>query len=297
MSAAEATVEMDGDTLRRHLRQLHPLNQLDEAALVRLMPALRVVRYAAQTPLYRVGESPADNFYVLQGCVCLYDRDWTPQLNIQPDPHGEAMPLPYAVPAEERALVVEPALVLQVDRALLAQATQRSQAGAGAGRVRSIAAAPTASAAPAPPVTASPADAVADASGSRVLVVEHHPAEARACRALITATGLLSDWVTSAEEAIELLQIERYGAVFLDVLLPQGDAFDVVKFIRESGPSRPRIIAMADALHEDRAGCLAAGMDDVIGKPLTAAAMHAKLVGSGFCFTTKAQVEPAALAA
>ncbi|HUP91744.1 MAG TPA: response regulator [Solimonas sp.] len=288
---------MAGETraeLRQRLRRLHPLNQLTDEALSRLIPELRVVSYAASTSLYGIGESPEDNFYVLSGCVCLHDADG-PQMKIRPAHDQDVVPLPYAVPSDERAAVVESSVVLQVSRALLLQALEQGDAPgeADSSAPAGPAAAPNALPQPAVPsatVAGTAAHTFALTSGSRVLLVEHQSAEASVCRALLKSMELRSDWARSAEEAIELLQIEQYGAVLLDLQLPDGDALDVVKFVRQNGPAilRPGIIALTGS-YGDREGCLAAGMDDVICPPLTAETLAAKL-GQGGQHTAKRRV-------
>lgn len=265
MSAGDGGPEMQSDALlRQHLHRLYPLNQMSPDALARLLPALRVVRYAAKSPLYGAGDCPVDCYYVLEGCVWLYDRDGgTPQLKIRAESTDEAMPLPYAVPADERAVVVEDSIILQVDRALVTRARRQVRA-------------PTPAPAPAPVAAAPPQPA--PPRSNRILLVEHQPDEAAPCRTVLKSMGLPTDWVRSAEEAIELLGIEQYGAVILDLHLPDGDSFDVVKSVREriDGASRPRLVALA-AAGDDREGCLAAGMDEFIGRPVSAIAMRAAL--------------------
>ena len=283
-SDAPGVVEIRGhirdDLVRHHLARLHPLNQLTEEALTRLMPSLRLVRYPANTPLYAIGDSPADNFYVLTGCVCLYDRDG-PQMTIRPGRDQDAITLPFGVPSDDRAQVVESSVILQVNRALIGQVTQRGGASAVADRSVPVQAASAQPEAPAAAASAIPEQASATEKERRVLLVEHQPADASSGRELLKSMGVRTDWARSAEEAIELLQIEEYRAVLLDLQLPDGDAFDVVKAVRQLGVPRPTLIAMAELLNGDREGCLAAGMDDVICKPLSADVVRANLALGG----------------
>ncbi|MFZ4854943.1 MAG: response regulator [Desulfuromonadaceae bacterium] len=96
---------------------------------------------------------------------------------------------------------------------------------------------------------------------------------------LMVARGMLENIghdVTSAgsgSEALELLEKQRFDAVFLDIQMPNMNGFEVAAAIRARelalGCRRMPIIAMtAYALASDRDRCLAAGMDDYISKPV-----------------------------
>jgi HPt (histidine-containing phosphotransfer) domain-containing protein len=70
---------------------------------------------------------------------------------------------------------------------------------------------------------------------------------------------------------LEALERLPYDVVLMDVQMPELDGLDASRRICERWPAeaRPRIIAMtANAMPEDRAACLAAGMDDYLAKPI-----------------------------
>ncbi len=268
-----APAEMEALVLL-HLQRLYPLNRLGGEALARLLPAMHVERYRAGTVLYRAGSRPADVFYVLEGAVCLYDSSHSlPQLRINGSSQEEAMPLPLATPAEERAMVDEDALVLHIERVLLDRAMVRD---------------PRNNPAAAAPVVVSPAAPVAGLPpqrqrAHRVLIVEHDERAARACRALVRELGLRHDWVRSAEEAVEVLRLEHYGAVLLDIDLPAGDYFDVVKEIRvqQGEVARPHVIATTQAAVAGADEIPAPGIDELVSRPMAAEALQLALGRAG----------------
>lgn len=267
-----APAEMEALVLL-HLQRLYPLNRLSAEAFARLLPAMHVERYRAGTVLYRAGSRPADVYYVLEGAVCLYDSSHSlPQLRIKGSSQEEAMPLPLATPAEERAIVDEDALVLHIERVLLDRAMVRDP--------RNNPAAVAAAAVVAPPV---PAAGVPLQRAHRVLIVEHDERAARTCRALVRELGLRHDWVRSAEEAVEVLRLEHYGAVLLDIDLPAGDYFDVVKEIRvqQGEVARPHVIATTQAASVGADEIPAPGIDELVSRPMAAEALQLALGRAG----------------
>jgi signal transduction histidine kinase len=89
-------------------------------------------------------------------------------------------------------------------------------------------------------------------------------------------------------------QQANYDVVFMDCHMPELDGFEATRTIRqkEKDQARPplRIIAMtASAMQGDREGCLAAGMDDYISKPVDVDQLKA-LLSRNFpdCFAWRA---------
>ena len=73
----------------------------------------------------------------------------------------------------------------------------------------------------------------------------------------------------SGAEALRAVTASRPDLVLLDVMLPDGDGFDVVRRLRSSGPDVPVIFVTArDEVHERVAG-LALGADDYVTKPFS----------------------------
>jgi signal transduction histidine kinase/ligand-binding sensor domain-containing protein/CheY-like chemotaxis protein len=103
-----------------------------------------------------------------------------------------------------------------------------------------------------------------------VLVAEDNPVSQRLAVLLLRRYGFQVDVASNGLEALEKWRTGTYAAVFLDCHMPIQDGFDTARAMRgEERDGRVPIIAMtAAALQGDRENCLAAGMDDVVPKPV-----------------------------
>ncbi len=80
-------------------------------------------------------------------------------------------------------------------------------------------------------------------------------------------------WIVGdGRAAVAALEREPFALVFLDCHMPELDGFAATRAIRaaERGTGRrvPIVAMTANAFKEDRAACLAAGMDDYLSKPV-----------------------------
>lgn len=116
----------------------------------------------------------------------------------------------------------------------------------------------------------------------RILVVDDYPIIQLVARKTIAREGdHLVDCAHNGLEALELWSRNRYDLIFMDVHMPRMDGLAATRAIRSrEDPARPRVhicAVTANTMEEDRAGCLAAGMDACISKPIVAGEVHAIL--------------------
>ena len=105
----------------------------------------------------------------------------------------------------------------------------------------------------------------------RILLVEDNPTNQLVTVQFLAKLGYGTDVAANGQEALEMVVRHPYDLIFMDCRMPIMDGFEAARRIRQSLPSTrwPAIVALtASAFEDDRAKCLAAGMDDVLAKPV-----------------------------
>jgi CheY-like chemotaxis protein len=106
-------------------------------------------------------------------------------------------------------------------------------------------------------------------------VVEDSPVNQEVARAMLAHCGVEPVLACSGHEAIELVATQDFDLVFMDCMMPVLDGYETVRRIRRFEADRARaspipIVALtANAGEEDLQQCMAAGMNDFLGKPLS----------------------------
>lgn len=106
--------------------------------------------------------------------------------------------------------------------------------------------------------------------GRRVLLVEDNPLNQQVALGLLAETGVTVDLAEHGRAALDLLHRHAYHLVLMDMQMPEMDGLEATRRLR-ADPAfdlLPIIAMTANALPEDRARCMAAGMDDFIAKPI-----------------------------
>jgi signal transduction histidine kinase/CheY-like chemotaxis protein len=114
----------------------------------------------------------------------------------------------------------------------------------------------------------------------RVLVADDSEVNLRVAEALLQAEGAEVVTVGDGDDAVRMVAAEHFDLVLLDMQMPRMSGPAAARAIRAlDGPrARTRLLALTAATaEEDRAACLAAGMQGVLLKPVRRADLRAVL--------------------
>ncbi len=121
---------------------------------------------------------------------------------------------------------------------------------------------------------------LADSLPLRILLVEDNSVNQRVGVLMLERMGYLADVAGDGIEALEALRRQPYDLLLMDIQMPGMDGLEATRRIRADFPAerQPRIVAItANVLREQRQACLAAGMDDLLQKPVVFADLRAAL--------------------
>ncbi|OYX76066.1 MAG: hypothetical protein B7Y85_11360 [Brevundimonas sp. 32-68-21] len=137
---------------------------------------------------------------------------------------------------------------------------------------------------PAKAVAAAAAPAVEtpllEARRMRVLVVDDHPANRDLLRIMLQAVDCETAEACDGREAVEAVRTGDFDLVLMDIRMPVMDGVAATRAIRAlEGPAAGTAIlaVTAEAMPEDVARCLSAGMDAHVAKPVTQARLYAAM--------------------
>ena len=111
-----------------------------------------------------------------------------------------------------------------------------------------------------------------------LLVVDDNDLNRHVTVALLGHLGYNTAAASNAQDAIDAVKSSWFDVVLMDCYMPDISGFEAAEVIRAWEKERQRhpvpIIAMsASAFAEDRARCMAVGMNDFLAKPITKATM------------------------
>ncbi|MDR2819767.1 MAG: response regulator [Desulfovibrio sp.] len=120
-------------------------------------------------------------------------------------------------------------------------------------------------------------------AGKRILLAEDVDINREILLTLLEDTGVVVDCAVNGREAVRMFAAnpDAYDLIFMDIHMPEMDGYDATKAIRRLKRGRsatvPIVAMTANVFREDVEKCLAAGMNDHVGKPLEPAELMSKM--------------------
>lgn len=111
----------------------------------------------------------------------------------------------------------------------------------------------------------------------RLLIVEDDAALARGMLKVFRNDGLAVDHVSRGQDALEVLRLEPYSAMILDLGLPDMDGLAVLRQVRQAKIAIPVLILTARDATSDRVQGLDQGADDYLSKPFAIEELEARV--------------------
>jgi len=108
-------------------------------------------------------------------------------------------------------------------------------------------------------------------SEARILLVDDDPVAQDVARHLLEEMDLAVDIAGNGSEGVALARKNTYDLILMDMQMPLMNGLEATQAIRADSrnQSTPILAMTANAFHEDRQACLAAGMNDHLAKPVT----------------------------
>lgn len=131
--------------------------------------------------------------------------------------------------------------------------------------------------------TFKPVEASMESGRPRILVVDDNEDNRYTLQMMLEADG--HERIGSAcggNEAISLIEKEKFGLVLLDMMMPDKNGDEVLKIIKGNSRTRdiPVIIISADTEAGNISNCIALGADDYLPKPFNPAILRARIVSA-----------------
>jgi two-component system, OmpR family, response regulator QseB len=103
----------------------------------------------------------------------------------------------------------------------------------------------------------------------RIFLLEDDLQLGKALQTALSQSGFTTIWVRRVQETKQLLAVDLFDMVLLDIGLPDGSGLDVLATLRQAKSKVPVIMLSAKDATEDRINGLDLGADDYLPKPFS----------------------------
>jgi len=101
----------------------------------------------------------------------------------------------------------------------------------------------------------------------KLLLIEDEKELAQSIQKYLTGKDFVCEWVDNAKAAIDKISIYDYDCILLDLMLPDGNGFEILKELKDQNKAEGIIIISAKETLETRIEGFNLGADDYLTKP------------------------------
>lgn len=111
----------------------------------------------------------------------------------------------------------------------------------------------------------------------KLLLVEDHAELASNITSYLAKEGYVCEWCDTFQSAIDKLTGYDYDIVLLDLMLPDGNGLEILKYLKKESPDTGVLILSAKNALDDKVKGLDLGADDYLPKPFHLSELNARL--------------------
>ena len=104
--------------------------------------------------------------------------------------------------------------------------------------------------------------------GCKILLVDDNEINQEIVMGLLENSKIELDIASNGKEGVERFESDKYTLILMDIQMPIMDGYEATKIIREKDKDIPIIAITANAMKDDIAKSLEAGMNSHINKPI-----------------------------
>jgi len=101
----------------------------------------------------------------------------------------------------------------------------------------------------------------------KLLLIEDEPELAKSIQQYLNVNEFVCEWVSTVNTAIDKISNYEYDAILLDLMLPDGDGFEILSELKKQNKTEGVIILSARETLETRIEGFNLGADDYLTKP------------------------------
>lgn len=101
----------------------------------------------------------------------------------------------------------------------------------------------------------------------KLLLIEDEKELAESIKNYLTGNGFVCEWTNNLEAAIDKISAYEYDCILLDLMLPDGNGFEILKELKMKNKAEGIIIISAKETLESKIEGLQLGADDYLTKP------------------------------